>query len=108
MTVDWNHEWIQAQKRIRALEAFLVKVLPAGIEDACDECGGDLAKCKAENPDCYIAEARRLLPPQSETFGEHPGGGLCIHVWALTNRSAVENGKCELCGNTVYRAGKHG
>lgn len=52
----------EAISRIRELEAFLVKVLPAGIEDVCDDCGGDLAKCKAENPDCYIAEARRLLP----------------------------------------------
>jgi hypothetical protein len=33
-------------------------------------------------------------------------GGPCIHVWALTNRSAVENGKCELCGNTVKTNGE--
>lgn len=43
--------------------------------------------------------------PQTETtaqtVGSHPGGGPCIHVWALTNRSAIENGKCELCGNIV-------
>jgi hypothetical protein len=53
---------LAAELRVAALDAFLVKVLPAGIEDVCDECGGDMAKCKAENPDCYIAEARRLLP----------------------------------------------
>lgn len=52
---------------------------------------------------CAVAE---LLPTSMETkvqppVGAHPVGGPCIHVWALTNRSAVENGKCELCGNTV-------
>lgn len=64
-----------SEARVAALEAFLVKVLPAGIEDVCDECGGDLAKCKAENPDCYIAEARRLLPasvPETKTGRELP------------------------------------
>lgn len=38
------------------------------------------------------------LPAQS--LGIHPTGGPCIHVYALTNRSAFVNGKCEICGNS--------
>jgi hypothetical protein len=49
--------------------------------------------------DSYCEENIKLHPQPS--VGEHPGGGPCIHVWSLTNRSAIENGKCGLCGNEV-------
>jgi len=41
------------------------------------------------------------LPAQTSTTGVHPNGGPCIHVWALTNRDAVENGRCCICGQSV-------
>ena len=54
--------------------------------------------------DAYCEENMKSQP-QPEV-GKHPGGGPCIHVWSLTNRSAIENGKCGLCGNAVTENAK--
>jgi hypothetical protein len=63
------------------------------------------AVCKADSETAYqyIRRLHRhgVIPDPPDVFGKHPNGGPCIHVWALTNRSAIKNGKCELCGNKV-------
>jgi hypothetical protein len=83
----WSKDWENLHTRIEQLEAT--------IHLACAK----LAGCNCSRCSEIITELRK--PFAAETFGEHPGGGPCIHVWALTNRSAIDNGKCELCGNIV-------
>ena len=53
----------------------------------------------------YLFQEPSNLPSQSMTIGAHPGGGPCIHVWALNNRDAVENGRCGICGQSVANRG---
>ena len=87
---------IEAADRIRKLEAALKLGWKVAIGTSYDG-ACDCATCAPVREFLKTVEALTA----AETTGEHPNGGPCIHVWALTNRSAVVNGKCELCGNTV-------
>lgn len=104
----------EAEARIRELEAALRTI--AENEDcryaSCGVAAREILGLTLETA-CEYGDACTLKYPHDktahvpETMGEHPGGGPCIHVWALTNRSAVENGKCELCGNSVETVVEH-
>ena len=72
---DEGYERLKA--RCRELEGFLRRMLPPHIEQACDECGGDLDVCKTDHPDCPIREARGFLTA-SETVCEHEWGEYSI------------------------------
>jgi hypothetical protein len=49
---------VKAENRIIALEAALRAFTPEGIEQVCDDCGGDETKC---GKGCPIWDARALL-----------------------------------------------
>jgi hypothetical protein len=59
-------------RRVSELEGFLHRMLPPHIEQSCDDCGGDLALCKSDYPDCPIRGARNFLAT-SETKGDSNG-----------------------------------
>jgi hypothetical protein len=51
----------RAEQRVRDLRAALIRLLPAGIESACDECGGSFGVCLTANPECAIRLGRETL-----------------------------------------------
>ena len=82
-----EHHWMPAT------QAGSLAIIGRG----CSKCG---AWETSPEPNYRFQEPSNL-PSQSMTIGAHPGGGPCIHVWALTNRDAVENGRCGICGQSV-------
>jgi hypothetical protein len=72
--VDWlhnennlmaAHQGIDNYQRlvdeIAALRDLVADLCPPGIEQGCDECGGDPSMCKANQPTCPYPRARMLL-----------------------------------------------
>lgn len=87
METACEHHWMPAT------QAGSLAIIGRG----CSKCG---AWETSPEPNYRFQEPSNL-PSQSMTIGAHPGGGPCIHVWALTNRDAVENGRCGICGQSV-------
>ena len=108
--VDCANERIQQKEHIQALEAALNKAV-----GAFETIGFHLPKdnLEAVNEAILIArgfnawyDSTKETKAEPMPVGEHPLGGPCIHVWALTNRSAIRNGKCSICGDTENRGEK--
>jgi hypothetical protein len=54
-------ELLVARERIAKLEGFLRRMLPEGIEQTCDDCGGSLGVCLKAMADMWASKSFKNL-----------------------------------------------